>query len=101
MAQLVVLKALWQVVWRIAHTTPMGGHLGHNKTFVRITRCFFWPKLHDEVAQICAAYPECKKAREVRPLWALLQPMPVIDIPFSWMALEVVSPLPKSSMGNQ
>lgn len=99
--QLVVPTQFCQIIWRLTHVNPMGGHLGHDKTIARVTRCFFWLGLGVEVAHWCVAYPECQKVREDHPARAPLQPLPVIDAPFSRIAMDVIGPLPCSSAGHQ
>ncbi|XP_025046858.1 uncharacterized protein LOC112547885 isoform X3 [Alligator sinensis] len=47
--QLVVPSSLRQAVWKLAHDSPMGGHLGRNKTRARLAQEFFWPRLQEDV----------------------------------------------------
>ncbi|XP_059582206.1 uncharacterized protein LOC132243291 [Alligator mississippiensis] len=100
-AQLVVLRQFHQVVWQLAHASPVGGHLGQDKTLAKVGRWFFWLGMGEEVARRCAACLECQKTRTERPARAPLQPMPVMDTPFARIALDIVGPLPRSSSGHQ
>lgn len=53
-----------EVVWKLAHATPAGGHLGQDKIIAKVTRWFHWPGLGDEIAHRCAACTECQKVND-------------------------------------
>ena len=43
--QVVVLPVYWEDVLRLAHETPLAGHLGVNKTYRKILNHFYLPRL--------------------------------------------------------
>lgn len=45
--------------------------------------------------------PECQKATKNLAPRAPLNPLPVIDIPFSRMAFDIVGPLPRTKRGHK
>ena len=51
--QVVVRAAYRNQVLALAHENPWSGHLGITKTYDRILKHFFWPKLKTSVAQYC------------------------------------------------
>ena len=48
--QITLPRQCRRTVLQIAHTIPLGGHLGKKKTAERIMRCFYWPTLFRDVA---------------------------------------------------
>ncbi|KAK0137068.1 hypothetical protein N1851_026730 [Merluccius polli] len=47
--QIVIPQTYRSEILKLAHDNPLSGHLGINKTFDRILRCFFWPGLKGDV----------------------------------------------------
>ncbi|KYO47445.1 hypothetical protein Y1Q_0001239 [Alligator mississippiensis] len=99
--QLVVPSPLQHLVWRLAHASPLGGHLGRTKTWSRLTQEFFWPHLCEDVDRWGAACPEYQRAQEWGPPKAPPRPMPIIETPFSRVALDIIGLLLKSHNGYQ
>ena len=85
----------------MAHTMPLAGHLGTSKTRQRILQRFYWPSLSSDVKDYCASCRQCQMATNRRPPRAPMVPMPVLDEPFSRIAMDIVGPLPRSSQGNR
>ncbi|XP_074648994.1 uncharacterized protein LOC141904313 [Tubulanus polymorphus] len=106
----------WQTVYQIvipveyrsdilhfAHETPLGGHLGVNKTYSKILRHFFWPGLKSSVVKFCQTCHDCQvsgKGKSGIPSAPLI-PIPAIGEPFSEIICDCVGPLPKTKSGNQ
>ncbi|KAL3977676.1 G protein-coupled receptor [Sarotherodon galilaeus] len=100
--QLVVPKSLRPIVLQLAHSVPWAGHLGHLKTFSRMATRFFWPQQFSDTVQFCKSCPQCQlTAPSKKGDRAPLIPMPVIDIPFSRVAMDIVGPLERSSSGHR
>lgn len=70
-------------------------------TKARIAQNFFWPCQQEDVEQWGSTCPDCQKTQDHKPLTAPLQPTPIIEIPFSQVALDIVGLLPKTSSGYQ
>lgn len=75
--------------------------MGHRKTEARLTKWCFWSGLYDQVERFCQACPACQRVNVSKPAQAPLQLMPMIKVPFSRIALDMVWPLPKISAGHQ
>ena len=90
-------------VLRRAHDSPLGGHLGIAKTMDRICNYFYWPGLRKDVTHYCRTCQTCQKIGKpnlvIPP--APLNPIPVLDPPFSRILIDVVGPLPRTSSGNR
>ena len=85
---LVVPTSCRPLVLHLAHTVPWAGHLGSQKTYMRLGSRFYWPGICQVTTHI--------KAKQVP-----LHPLPIISIPFRCIAMDVVGPLEKSSPGYQ
>ncbi|XP_041421806.1 uncharacterized protein LOC121394536 [Xenopus laevis] len=100
--QVVVPKMFREEIIRLAHETPWSGHMGREKTLNRILYRFFWPGIHQQVAEYCSSCPVCQKTAPVKPSdKAPLIPIPVVGKVFERVAMDIVGPLEKSSKGNQ
>ena len=60
--QIVLPKQCRRGVLQLAHTVPLGGHLGKKKTTARVMRRFYWPTLHRHVADFCRSCEQCQKS---------------------------------------
>ena len=101
--QVVVPKSYRPKVLSIAHETPLSGHLGVNKTYLKILKHFYWPNMKSDVAQFCRSCHTCQmvgKPNQTIPKAHLL-PIPAFDEPFSRILVDCVGPLPETRSGNE
>lgn len=90
-------------VLSLAHDHVMSGHLGVTKTYNRLLRHFFWPRVKKDVTVYCRTCPTCQvmgKPNQVIPP-APLVPIPVLGEPFEHVVVDCVGPLPKTKTGHQ
>ena len=100
--RLVVPGSCRPMIMNLAHTLPWAGHLGRNKTYLRIASRFYWPSMYTDVQTFCRTCPTCQKTCFVRQSdRAYLQPLPIISTPFRRIAMDIVGPLVRSSRGHQ
>eukprot|EP00731_Ephydatia_muelleri_P020019 Em0012g844a len=99
--QLVLPSRCRSVVMELAHSIPLAGHLGKNKTTDRVLQRFYWPTLRKDVADFCKRCETCQKTSWVKPQHAPMIPLPFVDEPFQRIAMDIVGPLPRSSSGNR
>ena len=99
--QLVLPRQCRAMVLKLAHETPLAGHLGRNKTTRRVLQRFYWPGVCRDVAKHCRCCPECQKAQNRREQPAPLVPLPVMAEPFARIAMDIVGPLPRSKSGHK
>uniref|UniRef100_A0A3P9HAM8 Gypsy retrotransposon integrase-like protein 1 n=1 Tax=Oryzias latipes TaxID=8090 RepID=A0A3P9HAM8_ORYLA len=97
--RLVVPVSCRPLVLHLAHTIPWAGHLGQQKTYMRLGSRFFWPTMFKDVKQYCSTCPDCQVTSHIKVRQAPLHPLPVIGTPFRRIAMDVVGPLEKSSSG--
>lgn len=101
--QIVIPSCYRQQVLSLAHDHDLSGHLGIKKTYYRVLRHFFWPRLKTDVTRFCRTCRVCQitgKPNQVIPC-APLVPIPAVGEPFEHVIVDCVGPLPKSKAGNQ
>lgn len=96
--QIVVPKPFRGDVLRLKHDDPLAGHLGANKTYERVLRCFFWPGLQRDVRQHCKTCHVCQVCRKPNQTISPypLYPIPVMGEPFEHIIIDCVGPLPRT-----
>lgn len=99
--QLVVPKAQRSEVLKLGHSIPWSGHLGFAKTCLRISKRFYWPRMYTDIKEYCQTCPECQLTSGRTPAYAPLIPLPVIDVPFERIGVDVVGPVERSQAGNR
>ena len=101
--QVVVPRIYREDILTMAHSLPLGGHLGVNKTVNKIMKQFFWPGLRKDVSNFCRTCHTCQVVgkSQLDPPVAPLQPIPAFGEPFSKVIIDCVGPLPKTRSGNQ
>ncbi|ETE60980.1 Ty3b-g, partial [Ophiophagus hannah] len=99
-SRLVVPMACRSLIMRISHTIPWTGHQEHQHTYARIARVFWWPGMYADTRQFCACCKECQKSEHLKdPKKSPLLPLPMVDIPFRTIAMDIIGPLAKSQRG--
>ena len=99
--QLVLPAQLRRTALELAHSIPLAGHLGKSKTGQRLLQRFYWPTLFKDVDVFCRGCPECQKVSPRNRGVAALVCLPIVDVPFDKIAMDIVGPLPRSRNGNQ
>lgn len=83
----------------LGHSIPWAGHLGSVKTLKRIANTFYGPGLYTDVQKFCGACPECQLSSHKKVKKSPLQPMPIIDVQISRIAMDIVRPLERTHSG--
>lgn len=99
--QLAVPQPYRRMVLDLAHKHAMGGHLGTEKTTQRVLQRFYWPGVHRAVEDYCKSCPDCQLTAPMTHFRSPLVPLPIIEVPFDRIAMDLVGPLVKSSRGFQ
>ena len=98
--QLVLPKLLREGVMEVAHDAILGGHLGTQKTVDRVQANFYWPGINGDIKRFCASCDKCQRtAPRGRTRRVPLGSTPIIDTPFTRVAVDLVGPLPVSNSG--
>lgn len=101
--QIVVPSSYRVEILKLAHDSPLAGHLGIRKTYDRILRNFFWPGLKRDVVRHCNSCHWCQvsgKPNQTIPP-APLYPIPAVGEPFERVLVDCVGPLPRTKAGNK
>lgn len=100
--KLVVPKESRGEILRKYHDDKTAGHLGTYKTFHRLSRLFYWPKMKSDVACYVRKCQICLKTKpeQKKPAGLMGKQM---DITKCWQVVstDLCGPLPKSSHGHQ
>ena len=99
--QLLVPKSHISRVLYLAHTHQLGAHLGIQKTYERITARFYWPGVKRAVEGFCQSCEMCQRTAPRPSQRNPLIPLPIIETPFTRIAMDIVGPLPKSARGHR
>lgn len=99
--QLVLPTQCRQTVLELAHNVPIAGHLGKEKMRQRVLCRFYWATVFRDIENFCQSCVTCQKATHRGVRQAPLIPLPVISVPFSRIAMDIVGPLPRSRTGNR
>ena len=97
--QLLVPKSRREMVFQAPHYNPMAGHLRSDKTQKWIMDRFYWPGIWADVRRWCAACPECELVNTPATPKAPLSPLPLMEIPFERVAMDLIGPFHRSTQG--
>lgn len=83
------------------HDSPIGGHLGLEKTMDKLTRVFYWKNMQDDVIRYLQS---CQACQMVKPMnqskFGLLQPLPIPEQPWEQVSMDFITGLPPTTKGN-
>ena len=101
--QVAVPTSLRESVCIAAHDGIFGGHMGPTSTFKRLARFFFWPGVRKFVKGYCRSCDICQRTSpKGHTPRAPLQQVPVIDVPFSRLCVDLIGPIaPVSGRGHR
>ncbi|KAL7647143.1 UNVERIFIED_CONTAM: hypothetical protein RMT77_002401 [Armadillidium vulgare] len=101
--QIVVPKKLRQHLISMAHDSIMGGHLGIKKTMDKLITGFYWPGINEDVSRFCHSCDICQKTVSKGSITKTpVGRMPLIDIPFKRVAVDLIGPIkPASEEGHK
>ena len=92
--QLVVPQPYRKLVMTLAHEGLMGGHQGSKKTCDKVLSNFYWPGVSSDVTRFCQSCDICQRTiPRGRVPRVPLGKMPVIDVPFKRVAVDLVGPI--------
>ena len=93
-SQLVVPAKYRSTVLKLAHETVLSGHFTTQKTVNRILAVFWWPGCQADFTRFCKSCDICQRTiPKGKVTKAPLGTMPMIDIPFQRIAVDLVGPI--------
>ncbi|CAM4612755.1 unnamed protein product [Leuciscus chuanchicus] len=99
--QLLIPKSRREMLFQAAHCNPMAGHLGQTATLNRLMARFFWPGIHENVRKWCASCRECQLVNPPANPKAPLCPLPLMQVPFERIGMDLIGPLERSARGHR
>ena len=101
--QVIVPDPLRRQVMELAHQSILGGHLGSRRTIDGVFSNFYWPSVRREVTQFCKSCDICQHTDKRGVCGrAPLQNMPIIDVSFKRVAVDLVGQMsPPSESGSR
>ena len=101
--QVMVPTPLRRQLMEVAHGSIMGGHMGVKKTADKIQKAFYWPGIQGDVSRHCRSCDICQKTVNKGSVPKVpLQKMPLIDMPFKRVAIDLIGPIsPPSEEGHR
>ena len=92
--KIMVPKTLRRKVIEVAHDSFFGEHLGIKKTKDRIQTNFYWPGMQGDITSFCKSCDVCQKTTAKGSVPCVsLGDMPLIDMPFRRVAVDLVGPI--------
>ena len=100
--RLVIPKALRKEVLFALHDDVTSGHLGFKKTWDKVKKRFFWPKMLSSVKNYVFSCEKCtaQKSTNKKPT-GLMQPVPPTEKPFEKIGIDKMGPFPISNKGKK
>ena len=84
----------------MSHDDLSAGHLGRDKSYLRLARGHYWPGMGKAVARFVRTCDVCQRSKGDRPRQALLQPLPVPQHPWEDIGVDLITGLPLTADGN-
>ncbi|XP_065442518.1 uncharacterized protein LOC101931677 isoform X1 [Chrysemys picta bellii] len=95
--QLVVPTKYRVKLLSLAHDHP-SGHSGVNRTKDRLGKSFHWEGMGKDVANYVRSCEVCQRVGKPQDqVKAPLQPLPIIEVPFQRVAVDILGPFPKKT----
>ena len=82
------------------HDAPTSGHLGREKTFLRVSQSFWWPHLYKWVSQYVRSCEQCQRVKPAPSSSAPLKPLPIPPECWNSVSMDFVFGLPADANNN-
>ena len=88
---------------KLAYKSIMGGHMGVNKATDKIKKASTWPGIQVDISRHCKSCDVCQKTVNKGSVPKVpLQKMPLIDMPFKRVVIDLIGPInPPSEAGHR
>ncbi|KAE8990891.1 hypothetical protein PR001_g21372 [Phytophthora rubi] len=82
------------------HDSPMGAHLGREKTFAAVSRDFFWPHMFKWVRKWVRTCETCQRVKPSKSSQAPLRPLPIATEAWRSVSMDFIFGLPPDAEGR-
>ena len=83
------------------HDSLLGSHLGKDKTIEQVKRRFYWSGMDAMISKYVTSCDECQRNKpSQQATMGLLRPLPIPDLPWQQVSMDLITALPRSRSGN-
>ncbi|GMF45466.1 unnamed protein product [Phytophthora fragariaefolia] len=82
------------------HDSPMGAHLGREKTFAAVSRDFYWPRTYKWIRKWVRTCDTCQRVKPSKSSQAPLHPLPIATEAWRSVSMDFVFGLPPDTDGR-
>uniref|UniRef100_H3H5W9 Integrase catalytic domain-containing protein n=1 Tax=Phytophthora ramorum TaxID=164328 RepID=H3H5W9_PHYRM len=82
------------------HDSPVGGHLGREKTFAAVSRDFYWPHMYKWVRKWVRTCEICQRVKPSKSSQAPLRPLPIATEAWRSVSMDFIFGLPPDDDGR-
>ncbi|KAE9026919.1 hypothetical protein PR003_g11046 [Phytophthora rubi] len=82
------------------HDSPMGAHLGREKTFAAVSRDFFWPHMYKWVRKWVRTCETCQRVKPSKSSQAPLRPLQIATEAWRSVSMDFIFGLPPDTEGR-
>lgn len=90
-----------QTLLEDAHINPFGGHIGINRTYLRLKRLYVWKNMKKDIENYIKKCSLCQKNKFSRPCKMPMMISKPPYRPFDKVFMDIVDPLPLTVNGNK
>ena len=100
-SQLCITKSFREKVIQKSHNPPYVGHRGAQATIQAMEIYFYWPRMSHDIQEYISQCMVCQKIKYDRTKpYGLLQPLPIPNVPWEIIAMDLIFGLPRSQQSN-
>ena len=99
--QIVAPKAMRNRIMYFAHNSMHAGHPGSSRMYSTLRRSYYWPNMAGDIQDYVAKCTSCAKTKETQYRAPRELHLFTASEPLSFIALDLLSPLPKSQNGHE
>ena len=85
---------------KLCHDVPSSGHPGRDRTYSRLARSYYWPRMSQYVKRFVRSCKKGQHSKGDRARQAPLQCLPVPSQPWQDISMDFITGLPVSSSGS-
>ena len=83
------------------HDDKFSGHMGQTKTYFKLREKYIWPNMYREVTHYVRSCAKCQRYKHSKNRsQGLYQPLPVPELPFRHIAMDLIGPMPVTVNDN-
>jgi hypothetical protein len=81
------------------HSGGLAGHFGHDKTFVKLSKSYFYPGMRSEVKRFVDRCRICQHSKGRKKNAGFHQPLPIPERPWDEISMDFILGLPRTQRG--